>query len=593
MFVMKMKSLFLRNKSVSVKCAVFFIPFFFLVYVLVGFGMQNTLEAATDIVTNDQRADDEFYNNFEYVGQVGDFLHYTGFVYMEDNIGLKTDVYIPFTSQGPWPVVLKRTPYPRKFFYPYETEYVFVVQSVRGINGSEGENILFLNDAWGKLEGTARDGLSTYRWIRECSWCNGIVGTDGSSAPGMLSILLNGTLPEGLHAQFISLFAESIYDQAVYPGGAFRKQDVETWLEMHDIDPINLTLIQQNPLYNEFWKAIDASRRRPMAHSPALYICGWFDVFSQGPLDAFRGRQYAGNDGARGKQFLIVGPWTHKGLKTVQQGELTFPDNSYLPQEKLKFQFFERYLRNIHNDVDNWPLVRYYVMGDVDDSYAPGNEWRIADHWPIPAKETPFYLLPDNTLSSVPPDDYAGDFSYKYNPDDPTPSKGGRNLMAPSGPYDQSEIEARDDVITFTTPVLEEPLEITGRIRMHLYAASDCVDTDFIIKLCDVYPDGRSILIAEGFKRARYRGTHKHEKTRLLKPDKIYRFTIDLGSTSIILNEGHQIRVAVQSAHYPVIDANPNTGGNSWEGSPCRMATNTIYCAKKGEPSCIILPVVE
>jgi putative CocE/NonD family hydrolase len=285
-----------------------------------------------------------------------------------------------------------------------------------------------------------------------------------------------------------------------------------------------------------------------------------------------------------------MGPWTHGGWrKGTKQGELTYPENAAKPPKNVDDgRWFEYWLKGVDNGIMKEPAVAYYVMGDTSDSNAPGNQWRTADGWPPPAKETPYYLRKDGRLHAELPAPDEPPQSYQYDPKNPVPTVGGNNLNMPAGPFDQRHVENRPDVLLFTTPVLEQPLEVTGRIKVILWASSSAKDTDFTAKLTDVYPDGRSMLVLDGIIRARHRDSMERED--FVEPGKIYRFEIDLWSTSLIFNKGHRVRVAVSSSNFPRFDANPNTGKQSWEEQNPIAATNTVYHDAE-HPSHILLPV--
>jgi putative CocE/NonD family hydrolase len=203
--------------------------------------------------------------------------------------------------------------------------------------------------------------------------------------------------------------------------------------------------------------------------------------------------------------------------------------------------------------------------------------------------ETAYYLQPEGKLSTSMPPVGDGHRSYRYDPANPVPTVGGAELGLDIGPKDQRKIEARDDVVLFSTDILTEPIEVTGRVTAKLYVSSDCPDTDFTVKLTDVYPDGRSMLVTDGILRARFRESFEREK--LVEPGKACELTIDLWSTSLIFNRGHKIRVAVSSSNAPRFDPNPNTGHVFRADKETRVATNTIYFSKE-HPSRILLPVV-
>lgn len=236
--------------------------------------------------------------------------------------------------------------------------------------------------------------------------------------------------------------------------------------------------------------------------------------------------------------------------------------------------------------LDEIPVVQYFVMSDPDTS---GNVWKTADDWPVPAKTTPFYFIPDGTLSPQPSEETDASLSYKYDPKNPAPTIGGANLIISKGPKDQRPVEKRPDVLLFTSEELKNPMEITGDVRVKLWASSTAKDTDFTAKLCDVYPDGRSIIVVDGIIRARHRNSMA--KSELMKPGKIYEFNIDLWPTSLVVSSGHRIRVAISSSNSPRFEPNPNTGKPSGMDDGAKVATNTIYLNAK-HPSHILLPVI-
>lgn len=513
----------------------------------------------------------------------------TVMVPMRDGVRLATDIYFP-EGDGPFPVILLRSPYDRKLGEGIAQEatrrgYVMVIQNTRGRFGSEGENLPFETDGWwGKL----RDGEDTVEWIAQQPWCNGKIGTMGGSALGITQYLLAGTGTKRIAAQHIIVGAPSLYS-AMYWGGVFRKALVEDWLRANMFSPDALKIWTSHPTYDAYWRERDMSTRYRFANAPAIHIGGWYDIFAQETIDAFVGMQTQGGPGARGKQKLVMGPWAHAVFQD-KVGELVFPNAKNPPITAHDvWRWFDHYLKGIDNGVDREPTVTYYVMGDVTDPNAPGNEWRTADRWPpVPATPTPFYLHPNRSLSIQKPQK-GGTLSYIYDPKDPVPTVGGPNLTLPAGPMDQSKIESRPDVLVFTSEPLREPIEVTGRVKVVLWASSDAPDTDFVAKLCDVYPDGRSFNICEGILRARFREGFSKEK--LMKPGTPYRFEIDLRSTSIVFNKGHRIRVLITSSNAPAFDPNPNTGEPFRASERTRPAHNTIYMDAK-RPSHILLPVV-
>ena len=242
-------------------------------------------------------------------------------------------------------------------------------------------------------------------------------------------------------------------------------------------------------------------------------------------------------------------------------------------------RWFDHYLKGIDNGVDRDPVVRYYVMGAVGEGEqgAPGNVWRTAPDWPIPAHETAYYLQPATSgpaggLSTKLPKG-AGTTTYTSDPANPAPMPG----RAFAGARDARETEKHPSVRTFTTDVLKEPVEWTGKVRAELFVSSTAPDSDFIVRVTDVYPDGRSILIMDALRRARFRESWDREV--FMKPGEVYKMAFDVGWLSQIFNKGHRIRVTVASTGVPFYDANPQTGEALTVERPKKtlVATQTLY----------------
>jgi len=508
---------------------------------------------------------------------------------MRDGTRLATDIFLP-AGQGPFPVILSRTPYNRVTRAEAAAGFlaqgwVFVSQDMRGRFGSEGENLPFVGCGWGEHQ----DGVDTVAWLRQQKWCNGKIATIGGSAGGITQNLLAGAAPQGLTAQYLTVAAASLYSDASYIGGAFRKADVESWLTGNKFDAKALQLMREHPHYDAYWRQYDTATKFSVMNVPAVHVGGWFDMFAQATIDEFVGRQHAGATGSRGTQKLVMGPWTH-GIGQMPAGELNFPKANKVPDQYSAGHWFEHYLNGVPNGVDKESAVAYYVLGDTSVPGAPGNEWRFADDWPVPAKLTPYFFAPGDKLTSAKPT--AQDVKpveFVFDPANPCPTVGGNNLTIARGPHNQNKIEKRGDVISFTTAPLAEPLEVTGRVKAQVFVASSAVDTDLSVRLCDVYPDGKSYLLAEGMLRLRFRNSV--EKPELLTPNKVEAVTVDCWSTSVIFNRGHRIRVSVTSSNYPRFDINPGTGQAVQDGGATVKQTNRIFCDSE-HPSSIQLPVV-
>ena len=534
----------------------------------------------------------------------------TFMVLMRDGVKLATDVYLPATN-GNYPALLGRTPYNKAITASAGEDgarhgYATVIQDTRGRFGSEGDNLAFEADGWADKW----DGYDAVEWIVHQPWSNGKVGTFGPSAAAITQLLLAGSGNSNVISQHLTVGGPSLYFDVVYFGGVFRKALIEDWLRITAFSPQALKLWTGHPDYDAYWRARELTHRYDKINAAAVHIGGYFDIFAQGTLDSFVGYQEHGGPRARGRQKLIMGPWTH-GVFTEKSGDLTFPNGKRPPNNvRDQWRWFDHTLKGVDNGIDREPAVTYYVMGDTSNTNAPGNTWRTASQWPpLPTVTTSFYLQSDHTVSWEKPGvrqplaladshtnslsdplsmDAKGGLAFSYDPTNPVPTIGGRQLTLPAGPKDQRPIENRPDVLVFTSEPLAAPLEVTGRVLAKLWASSDAPDTDFFVRLCDVYPDGRSFNICEGCLRARLRDSFSEEK--LLKVGEIYEFNLDLWSTSIIFNQGHRLRVHVTSSSANGFDPNPNTGEPFRSSSRTRVARNTIYC-DASHPSQLLLPV--
>ncbi len=503
---------------------------------------------------------------------------------MRDGVHLATDVYLPKRITQPHGAILIRTPYNKDGASLFgigwaNTGWPTVAQDTRGRGASEGNDTVFKDDD--------TDGPDTLAWMANQSWSNGKIATFGYSALGIIEYLAAGGNPPNLACQYIQVATPNLYKHAMYPGGEFRKALVEGWLKAEGSAYILPELWAHENYTLDYWTNVTLEDKWQQVNVPAIHIGGWYDIFTQGTIDGFLGYQHLAGPGAQGKSKLIIGPWTHGGAGSTQQGELNYPkDSRDTFSMTLFWQMVKEYTTNESTGFDSWPAVTYYVMGDVDNASAPGNEWRNATDWPIPSMEQAWYFQGDGTLQTTLPIDNPP-LTYTYDPEHPVPTVGGGNLNLPAGPYDQRSVENRSDVLVFTSPVLMIPYEATGPIKARLYVSSDCPDTDFTVKLTDVYPDGRSMLITDGILRMRDRNGFDHWE--LMTQGTVYQVDVDLWSTSYIWNTGHQIRVVVSSSNYPRFLNNPNTADGIHKNTTYNLALNTVYLDST-RPSCLLLP---
>ncbi len=324
-------------------------------------------------------------------------------------------------------------------------------------------------------------------------------------------------------------------------------------------------------------------------------VTGWYDHCGTGPLDFFTETMAHATEEQKRNTHLIIGPWDH-GADGDAAGEYDFGPESALDLAAAEKAFFDRHLKEIQ-EVEPLPPVKIFVMGK--------NQWRDEQEWPLSrAREAIFYLHSQGDvrgawrrggLSAEPPQEEKPD-RFTYDPADPVPTWGGANsgpataLPMKRGARDQQITLYRPDVLTYYSEPLARPLEVTGVLKLVLFAASSAVDTDFTAKLMDVAPSGDARLISDGVVRARYR--NGLDKPEPIRPGRVYRFEIDLWATSNEFQAGHRIALAVSSSNFPRINRNLNTGGDNERDSRFVKAEQTVF-HQDGYASHLVLPVVE
>ena len=522
---------------------------------------------------------------------------------MRDGVRLSTYIWFP-EGDGPYPVVLVRTPYGGDGVAGgweaqrlLQNGYCIVGQDMRGRFKSEGKAPAFTADGWGEH----KDGYDCVEWIARQPWCNGKIGTWGLSGPGNTQTMMAGAAPPHLTCQHIGLAGADMYSQSFFQGGELRLELAIYWLHQGGWDVReHLEWGLEHLTYDDMWQKMNLNEPDVHPNAPMLNYSGWYDIYSQGAIDAFRAGQHRGGPRARGKQILIMGPWPHGIAKDFGQAHL--PQDALLPPNIDNLLYFDYYLKGKRNEIADSKPVYYYTVGDTTDPNCKLNRWRTADDWPVPCNHTPLYLTGDGKLSWSKPTAKSAPRSFVYDPTNPVPTLGGNNLFLDKGPFDNRKLEKRPDVLVYTTEPMKEDLEVTGRVKVKLFVSSDCKDTDFTAKLCDLFPDGRSFNVLDGIVRMRF--TDNFTKQRLLEPGKVYEAEIDLWSTSWIFRKGHSIRLDISSSNYPRFETNPNTGevfplsvlpedpqkpNPEWKSMKAR---NAVY-ADKARLSRIIMPVVQ
>ena len=531
-------------------------------------------------------------------------------VEMRDGVRLATDVYLP-DAEGQFPTLLIRDIYSngstgvRLRYAKWATSngYAFVFQSARGRYDSEGK--------WYPYFQEINDGDDTLTWIAEQGWSDGQVGMFGSSYLASVQWLaaLNGN--PALVALAPAVSPGNYYRDVAYPGGAFSLLSRARWGIglvgsrtnmafpvdwINGIDHLPLETLGESvgfnvrhfqdwlahPTYDAYWRPLDLEARASEMSVPALNIGGWYDVFLRSTIGSYKTMtEEAATETARNGQRMIIGPWPHGWNSSQTVGDLDFGADALIGVDELLLEWFDYWMKD--GDEPSGKPIRIFVMGE--------NVWREEDEWPLAnTRYTDYYLHADGGLSTDAPSSSRGRLRYTYDPADPVPTLGG-NIMEPTlrGPYDQAPLDDREDVLRFQTEPVTEPTEITGPISAELYAETDARDTDFMAKLIVVKPNGMAFNLVDGVIRARFREGFEQEK--LIEPNTVYKYTIDMWATSYLLEPGDRLRIDVTSSNYPRLARNLNTGAPFAKSTEMKVARQTVHMSDR-YPSKIILPVV-
>jgi predicted acyl esterase len=513
---------------------------------------------------------------------------------MRDGMKLSAYLYFP-TGDGPWPVIFEQRYGGLRAKSTREAaariaKHGFVVALInyRGTHLSEGKWVGYRAMQWGELQ----DGYDSCEWLAKQSWSTGKVGTFGSSQGGYAQNYLAVTQPPSLVCQDMTDTGLSLFHEGYRIGGTTRPERFKSMEAICRNPEDQRELLREwfkHPHYDDYWKAEDCTLHFDKMNVPCVTIGSWYDFMNQGSIASFQGRNTKGGVNSRGHQHLVIGPWLHGRLnKGNRVGELEYPENAAWPVEEHLVLWFNHYLKGEQNAAEEEPTVRYYVMGAVGEKDAPGNNWRLAKTFPPSTDSTPYYLHADGKLNLKQSTSAKGATSYESDPYHPMQIPG-RSFP---GAKDARPFEQQSDVLTFTTEPLVEPVEWTGRVQAEIYLSSTARDTDLIVRVSDVYPDGRSILMVDYPWRIRYREGFDYEE--LIVPGDVYKVAFPVGWMSQIFNTGHRIRVTVASTGAPLYEPNPQTGKPLTIEFPddAIKAVNTIHHSAK-YPSHIIAPVME
>lgn len=565
-------------------------------------------------------------------------IHEIRFLYdlkvpMTDGVKLSADVYLPRDGKS-FPTMLLRTPYESTLEMHVEwgvwwakRGYACVIVDDRGRFESEGVFYAYHDDG--------PDGHDTIEWVGNQAWCNGKIGMSGRSYGGIVqwqaapfrSKYLTALAPQVIMGDYfadchriggavqwaLTVFAMITFSTAVTltqrgSRHIFGNQKFYRHLPLitADVEAIG----REVPFFrdwfthvtrDEYWQQINTFQHLDQINVPAIQQAAWYDPYTASMLRVYNGLRERGcSEHARKNQKIYVIPWTHHIPESSKLGDLDFGPTGYVDLNAEDLRWFDYWLRDIDTGIMSEPPIKLFVMGE--------NVWRFENEWPLARTLfTPFYLhsnghantlYGDGALDEQAPGSEPAD-KYSYDPLNPVATLGGNNstwtLMKMAadqvfpGPIDQRPLERRDDVLVYTSRVLEHDLEVTGPIEMVLYAASSAVDTDFTAKLIDVHPNGFAIHLAEGILRARHRKSM--ETIEFLQPGEVEEYRIELAPTSNLFKTGHRIRVEISSSNFPRFDRNLNTGGDIFRDTNMLIAHQTIL-HNSAYPSHMLLPVI-
>ena len=552
---------------------------------------------------------------------------------MRDDIALAAIAFFP-THERPAPTLMVMTPYgitdsptwggsggiiPNIWAF-LEAGYAVVRVDCRGTFASDGQFVPKIHEA--------EDAYDAIDWISRQPWSNGKVGTYGPSYLGMTQWAAAVEAHPAHSAMVPSLTSMDWYRGLWYhPGGGMSTCITLVWavrmmladeirdgrdserlaqllplvtagLDVAEINPVRSHPVLStpwfddwlaHPTYDDFWRAQDFTHAVSRVQTPALLVAGWYDIFAKEQLRDFeRLRSCGATDEVREGSRLIVGPWDHFDMMLVGRT----PDRDYgldatpqgLDLTAAHKQHFDRWMTEQESgQEDEPPRVQLFVMG-ID-------RWREESDWPLPdARDTDYHLVGTDLTTEGPAQDSTR--SYVYDPKDPVRTTTSNRISAAWEASDRSGNALREDVLTFETAPLGRDTEVTGYVSAVLYVSSDAPDTDFMVQLLDVFPDGRAIWLCEGMIRARYRDGFDHPTA--MKPGEVYEMRVDVGVTANVFLAGHRIRVDVSSSNFPRFDRNTNTGGDigAERIDQSRKAKNTLHSGPHHR-SRVILPRVD
>jgi uncharacterized protein len=504
---------------------------------------------------------------------------------MSDGDSLQADVYLPDGATA-FEVILIQTPYNKNNFswsLPMGVgqnldgqPFAFVIIDWRGFYGSANADLSSVD--------RGQDAYDACDWIVAQPWHLSRIGTWGPSALGGIQYqLISKQHPNHTCAVPLVAVGQTSYDHYFY-GGVLE----EARLEQLDALGYGLTpTIMANTYYNTSWQYVEStSYAAPDIIIPTLQIGGWYDHNIDDMMDFYEASRTETVLSVQDEQWLLVGPWVHGGTGAAYvgssiQGELSYP-NAEFKSDSMAWEFFEYYLLDSANNWQNTPKMTYYEMGGND-------TWHTSNGYNIEGSNDEVLYL--NSQWRLTPETGNGTSTFTVDPNDPSPTIGGATLHPDldQGPFDQTYLDGRTDIYTFSSDTLTEEVSITGRIWLDLYISADQPDCDISIRLVDVYPDGTNMLITDGIKRMRFREGYTLDAEQLMTPGEIYNVQLKLPFTNYTWLPDHQIKIYIGGNHSTRFNVNLQNGGPMYTPGIANIANITLHHDDL-YPSKIVLP---
>ena len=495
---------------------------------------------------------------------------------MRDGASLTADVYLP-EAPGRYPTILIQTPYDRtrvrNWFAPVgghaivdRTRFAYVIPDWRGFHGSKAAAQGVRRPDYGK------DGYDAVEWIARQEWSNGRIGTWGASALGKVQFMTARERPPHLVCSVPIVAAEGNAYEGFFENGVYREAHLKSLVRLGYGGFGLLDRVQESTQVARLFRG--RSDQVEAINVPVFMITGWYDHGTEREIGTFRALLDRAGSVTREHTNMLIGPWEHIGVGKAEQGALHY-DEAAGESERMALRFFDYWLRDQQdNGWEKTPLLTWWQMNE--------GAWQSVGRPAGPRTgDRTLFLHADGRLDPTQPTADEPSRTFTSDPKSPVPTIGGANLGRLAGegiltgPQDETPLEQRTDVLVYTTEPTAQPLRIFGPVKLAFRFSLNRPDASFAVRLCDVWPDGRSMLICDGITRAKYR--NGAAQAAEAKPGEVYTATVALPPTAITIADGHRLRVSIAGSNYPRFELNSNTGADRYKAEEAVPVECVIY----------------